>query len=52
MEMHLLPASSNMLVMILPPGGFLVAGLAVVGKRMLDLRAGKEIQMGGAHSAA
>jgi electron transport complex protein RnfE len=51
MEMHLLPESTNMLVMILPPGGFLVAGLAVVGKRMLDLRAGKEIQMGGAHSA-
>lgn len=52
MEMRLLPESTNMLVMILPPGGFLVAGLAVVGKRMLDLRAGKEIQMGGAHSAA
>jgi Na+-translocating ferredoxin:NAD+ oxidoreductase subunit E len=52
MEMRLLPESSNMLVMILPPGGFLVAGLVVVGKRMLDLRAGKAIQMGGAHSAA
>lgn len=52
MEMRLLPESSNMLVMILPPGGFLVAGLVVVGKRMLDLRAGKEIRMGGAHSAA
>ena len=52
MEMRVLPASTNMLVMILPPGGFLVAGLVVVGKRMLDLRAGKEIQMGGAHSAA
>lgn len=52
MEMRLLPESTNMLVMILPPGGFLVAGLLVVGKRMLDLRAGKAISMGGAHSAA
>jgi len=52
MEMRLLPESTNMLVMILPPGGFLVAGLVVVGKRMLDLRAGKAISMGGAHSAA
>jgi electron transport complex protein RnfE len=52
MELRLLPESSNVLVMILPPGGFLIAGLAVVGKRMLDLRAGKAIQMGGAHSAA
>jgi electron transport complex protein RnfE len=52
MEMRLLPESTNVLVMILPPGGFLVAGLLVVVKRMLDLRAGKEIQMGGAHSAA
>lgn len=51
MELHLLPASSNVLMMILPPGGFLVTGLLVVGKRMLDLRAGKAIQMGGAHSA-
>ena len=52
MEMRLLPETSNVLVMILPPGGFLVAGLVVVFKRMLDLRAGKEIRMGGAHSAA
>lgn len=52
MEMRLLPETSNVLVMILPPGGFLVAGLVVVFKRILDLRAGKEIQMGGAHSAA
>lgn len=51
MELHLLPASSNVLMMILPPGGFLVTGLLVVGKRMVDLRAGKAIQMGGAHSA-
>ncbi|HZX32655.1 MAG TPA: electron transport complex subunit E [Rhodocyclaceae bacterium] len=52
MEMRLLPESMNTLVMILPPGGFLVAGLLVVVKRMLDLRAGKAIQMGGAHSVA
>jgi Na+-translocating ferredoxin:NAD+ oxidoreductase subunit E len=52
MEMTLLPADTGILMMILPPGGFLVAGLLVVGKRMLDVRAGKAIQMGGAHSAA
>lgn len=52
MEMRLLPESASVLVMILPPGGFLVAGLLVVVKRMFDLRAGKAIQMGGAHSAA
>ena len=50
MEMRLLPESASVLVMVLPPGGFLVAGLLVVFKRMLDLRAGKQIQMGGAHS--
>jgi electron transport complex protein RnfE len=49
MEMRLLPAEASVLVMILPPGGFLVTGLLVVGKRMLDVRAGKGIQMGGAH---
>lgn len=52
MEMRIMPADSGILLMILPPGGFLVAGLMVVGKRMLDVRAGKAIQMGGAHSAA
>jgi electron transport complex protein RnfE len=51
MELRLLPESSHLLVMVLPPGGFLIAGLAVVGKRILDLRAGKELKMGGAHSA-
>jgi Na+-translocating ferredoxin:NAD+ oxidoreductase subunit E len=50
MELRLLPADANVLMMILPPGGFLVAGLMVVGKRMLDVRAGKGIQMAGAHS--
>jgi electron transport complex protein RnfE len=52
LELRLLPESASTLVMILPPGGFLVAGLAVVVKRIFDLRAGKAIQMGGAHSAA
>jgi electron transport complex protein RnfE len=52
MEMRVMPADSGILMMILPPGGFLVAGLMVVGKRILDVRAGKAIQMGGAHSAA
>jgi electron transport complex protein RnfE len=51
-EMRLLPADTGVLMMILPPGGFLVTGLLVVVKRMIDLRAGKEIQMGGAHSVA
>jgi len=49
-ELHLLPSQMNVLMMILPPGGFIVTGLLVVAKRMLDLRAGKEIQMAGAHS--
>jgi len=52
MEMKLMSPDSGVLMMILPPGGFLVAGLMVVGKRILDVRAGKAIQMGGAHSAA
>ncbi|HEX8989016.1 MAG TPA: electron transport complex subunit E [Rhodocyclaceae bacterium] len=52
MELHVLPASTNVLMMILPPGGFLITGLLVVVKRMVDVSAGKEIQMGGAHSVA
>ncbi len=52
MELKLLPAGANVLMMILPPGGFLITGLLVVVKRMIDLRAGKEIQMGGAHCVA
>lgn len=51
-ELRLLPADAGVLMMILPPGGFLVTGLLVVAKRMADLAAGKEIQMGGAHSVA
>ncbi|MCK0513149.1 electron transport complex subunit E [Aromatoleum buckelii] len=52
MELRLLPANTGVLMMILPPGGFLTAGLMVVVKRMLDVRAGKGIQMTGAHSVA
>ena len=51
-ELHLLPSSMNVLMMLLPPGGFIVTGMLVVAKRMLDLRAGKEIQMAGAHGVA
>ena len=51
-ELRVLPSEMNVLMMILPPGGFIVTGLLVVAKRMLDLRAGKEIQMPGAHGAA
>ena len=51
MELRLLPENMGVLLMILPPGGFLVTGLLVVGKRMIDVRAGKPIQMAGAHAA-
>jgi Na+-translocating ferredoxin:NAD+ oxidoreductase subunit E len=51
LEMRVMPADMGVLMMILPPGGFLVTGLMVVGKRLLDIRAGKGIQMAGAHSA-
>jgi len=44
-----LPSSTNVLVMVLPPGGFLVTGLLIVAKRAIDLRLGKSIQMAGAH---
>ena len=51
MELRLLPENMGVLMMILPPCGFLVAGLLVVVKRMIDVRAGKPIQMAGAHAA-
>ncbi len=50
MEMRVLPPDTGVLMMILPPGGFLATGLLVAGKRLLDIRAGKAISMGGAHS--
>jgi electron transport complex protein RnfE len=49
-ELRLVPADMGVLMMILPPGGFIVTGFLVVAKRLLDLRAGKEIQMAGAHA--
>lgn len=52
MELHLLPAQSNVLVMVLPPGGFLITGTLIIVKRAIDLRCGKAIQMGGAHCVA
>ena len=51
LELRLLPENMGVLMMILPPGGFLATGLLVVAKRMIDVRAGKPIQMAGAHSA-
>ncbi|HTH17646.1 MAG TPA: electron transport complex subunit E [Magnetospirillum sp.] len=50
MEMRVQPSDMNVLVMVLPPGGFMATGFMVVGKRILDLRAGKQISMGGAHA--
>lgn len=49
MELRILPEDTGILMMILPPGGFLAAGLMVVVKRMIDVRTGKQISMGGAH---
>ncbi|MGE5503404.1 MAG: electron transport complex subunit E [Actinomycetota bacterium] len=49
LEMRILPQDTGVLMMVLPPGGFLATGFMVVGKRILDLRAGKQISMGGAH---
>ena len=49
MELRFLPADMGVLMMVLPPGGFFVTGYLVVAKRLLDLKAGKEIQMTGAH---
>ncbi|MDR3411348.1 MAG: electron transport complex subunit E [Formivibrio sp.] len=52
MELHLLPGSSNVLVMVLPPGGFLITGVLIIVKRAIDLSRGKAIQMAGAHCVA
>ncbi|MCR4299022.1 MAG: electron transport complex subunit E [Gallionella sp.] len=51
MEMRLLPAGTGILMMILPPGAFLVTGLLVVCKRMIDERSGKAVQINAAHCA-
>ncbi|MBI3443863.1 MAG: electron transport complex subunit E [Magnetospirillum sp.] len=50
LESRVMPADWGILVLILPPGGFLIAGLMVVAKRLIDLASGKEIKMAGAHS--
>lgn len=50
LEMRLLPQDTGILLLVLPPGGFLATGLALVAKRMLDIRAGKPIRLAGAHS--
>jgi len=50
MEVRVFPQGTGVLVAILPPGGFLAAGLLLVVKRMIDVACGKEIQMAGAHS--
>ena len=50
MEVRVIPENMGILMMILPPGGFLVTGFLVVGKRMIDVAGGKAIQMGGAHA--
>jgi len=50
MELRVMPSDSGVLLAILPPGGFLATGLVLVAKRMIDLAAGKEIRMAGAHS--
>ncbi|MEO5375068.1 MAG: electron transport complex subunit E [Alphaproteobacteria bacterium] len=39
-------SGNSVLVFILPPGGFIVTGLLVAGKRYLDIRAGKPIVTG------
>lgn len=50
LEMRVLPPDTGVLVMILPPGGFLATGLLIAGKRMIDIKAGKPIAMAGAHA--
>lgn len=50
LEMRVMPPDTGVLVMILPPGGFLATGLLIAGKRMIDIRAGKPIVMAGAHA--
>jgi electron transport complex protein RnfE len=52
MELRLLPEESGILMMILPPGAFLVTGLLLVVKRMIDERSAKAAQAAAAPSAA
>ena len=50
LETQVLPHDTGVLVMILPPGGFLATGMLMAAKRLIDLKAGKEIKMAGAHA--
>lgn len=38
LELHLIPGYSGFLLVVLPPGGFLVLGFLLAGKRILDAR--------------
>ncbi|TRZ91555.1 MAG: electron transport complex subunit E [Rhodocyclaceae bacterium] len=51
LEMRILPPDSGMLMMILPPGGFLVVAHLVVLKRLIDARAGKNEPVAAPHPA-
>ena len=51
LEMRVLPADTGILMMILPPGAFLVTGLLLVAKRMIDERSSKAAQASVAHCA-
>jgi electron transport complex protein RnfE len=51
LEMRILPPDSGMLMMILPPGGFLVVAHLVVLKRLIDARAGKVTPVAEPHCA-
>jgi electron transport complex protein RnfE len=51
-EMQVLPEGMGILMMILPPGGFLAVGLLVVVKRMIDIRITQKSQAVEAHCAA
>ncbi len=52
LEMRVLPEDTGILMMILPPGAFLVTGLLLVVKRMIDERSGKAAPVSAATSAA
>ncbi|MFN3077114.1 MAG: electron transport complex subunit E [Alphaproteobacteria bacterium] len=46
LETRVLAPDTGILMMVLPPGGFIVAGLLVAAKRRVDLMAGKPIPTG------
>ena len=52
LEMRVLPPDTGILMMILPPGAFLVTGLLLVAKRMIDERSAKAAPANAATSAA